>query len=74
VMNTAFLEVIAAGDDARRDLFLITAGRLGTAVSERRERFLGLLDARRSVQRPTGRCAAPALQRGNLAVEVVRVD
>ncbi len=31
-MNAAFREVIAAGDDARRDLFLTTAGRLGTAV------------------------------------------
>ena len=31
-MNAAFREVIAAGDDARRDLFLSTAGRLGTAV------------------------------------------
>ena len=31
-MNAAFREVIAAGDDARRDLFLATAGRLGTAV------------------------------------------
>jgi hypothetical protein len=31
-MNTAFREVIAADDDARRDLFLTTAGRLGTAV------------------------------------------
>lgn len=31
-MNPAFREVIAAGDDARRDLFLTTAGRLGTAV------------------------------------------
>ena len=32
MMNAAFREVIAAGDDARRDLFLTTAGRLGTAV------------------------------------------
>jgi Nucleotidyl transferase AbiEii toxin, Type IV TA system len=32
VMNAAFRGVIAAGDDARRDLFLTTAGRLGTAV------------------------------------------
>jgi len=32
VINAAFREVIAAGDDARRDLFLTTAGRLGTAV------------------------------------------
>ncbi len=31
-MNAAFREVIAAADDARRDLFLTTAGRLGTAV------------------------------------------
>ncbi|MBY0497321.1 MAG: nucleotidyl transferase AbiEii/AbiGii toxin family protein [Cyanobacteria bacterium] len=31
-MNAAFREVIAAGDEARRDLFLTTAGRLGTAV------------------------------------------
>jgi Nucleotidyl transferase AbiEii toxin, Type IV TA system len=31
-MNAAFRDVIAAGDDARRDLFLTTAGRLGTAV------------------------------------------
>ena len=31
-MNAAFREVIGAGDDARRDLFLATAGRLGTAV------------------------------------------
>lgn len=32
MMNAAFQEVIAADDDARRDLFLTTAGRLGTAV------------------------------------------
>jgi hypothetical protein len=32
VMNAAFREVIAAGDDDRRDLFLTTARRLGTAV------------------------------------------
>lgn len=32
MMNAAFREVIAASDDARRDLFLTTAGRLGTAV------------------------------------------
>ena len=32
MMNAAFREVIAAGDDDRRDLFLTTAGRLGTAV------------------------------------------
>jgi hypothetical protein len=32
VMNAAFREVIAAGDDNRRDLFLTTARRLGTAV------------------------------------------
>jgi len=32
VMNAAFRDVIAAGDDPRRDLFLSTAGRLGTAV------------------------------------------
>lgn len=31
-MNAAFREVIAAGDDNRRDLFLTTARRLGTAV------------------------------------------
>jgi hypothetical protein len=31
-MKAAFREVIAAADDARRDLFLTTAGRLGTAV------------------------------------------
>src|SRR5436190_15740735 len=31
-MNAAFREVIAAAADARRDLFLTTAGRLGTAV------------------------------------------
>lgn len=31
-MNAAFREVIAAGEDAQRDLFLATAGRLGTAV------------------------------------------
>jgi hypothetical protein len=31
-MNAAFREVIAADDDARRDRFLTTAGRLGTAV------------------------------------------
>ena len=32
MMNAAFREVIAAGDDNRRDLFLTTARRLGTAV------------------------------------------
>lgn len=32
MMNAAFREVIAAGDDDRRDLFLTTARRLGTAV------------------------------------------
>jgi predicted nucleotidyltransferase component of viral defense system len=32
VMNAAFREVIAAGDDNRRDSFLTTARRLGTAV------------------------------------------
>lgn len=31
-MNSALREVIAAGDNDRRDLFLTTAGRLGTAV------------------------------------------
>jgi hypothetical protein len=31
-MNAAFRTVIAAGDDERRDLFLATARRLGTAV------------------------------------------
>jgi len=31
-MNAAFREVIAASDDERRDLFLTTARRLGTAV------------------------------------------
>jgi len=31
-MNAAFREVIAAGDDDRRNLFLATSGRLGTAV------------------------------------------
>ena len=32
MMNAAFREVIAAGDDDRRNLFLATSGRLGTAV------------------------------------------
>ena len=32
MMNAAFREVIAAGDDNRRDLFLTTARRFGTAV------------------------------------------
>jgi hypothetical protein len=31
-MNAAFSTVIAASDDERRDLFLTTAQRLGTAV------------------------------------------
>ncbi len=31
-MNSAFLEIVAAGDDDRRALFLSAARRLGTAV------------------------------------------
>jgi hypothetical protein len=31
-MNSSLREVIAAGDNDRRDLFLTTAGRIGTAV------------------------------------------
>ena len=73
MMNVAFGEVIAAGDDNRRDLFLTTARRLGTAVQNVEKDFwvCWTLDA---LFRSGGRCAASALQRGNIAIEVVRVD
>jgi hypothetical protein len=38
-MNAAFREEIAAGDDNRRDVFLTTARRLGTAVENAEKDF-----------------------------------
>jgi hypothetical protein len=49
-MNAAFREVIAAGDNERRDLFLTTAGRLGTAVQNVEKDFWVCWTPRRPVQ------------------------
>jgi hypothetical protein len=50
-LNPSFRDVITATDTDRLDLFLGAATRLGTAVPERREGLLGLLDPGCLVQR-----------------------
>ena len=50
-MNAAFRQVIAAKDAERLELFLATTRRLGTAVQNVEKGLLGLLGARRPVQR-----------------------
>ena len=67
-MNAAFREVIAAGDDNRRDLFLTTARRLGTAVENVEKDFWVCWTLDALVQWSGGRYAASALSKGGTSL------
>ena len=71
-MNQGYREVIAAGDEKRRNLFLTTAGRMGTAVQNVEKDFWVCWTLDALFHGLGQRRSAPAVQGRHVVVEGVR--